>query len=78
MPKYLAVTHRWFVDSKGFHVKEFEAENDDIAERERLVINDRLAENFKHASTKLIRLEPDLRISPRRLTWRERLTGKIT
>ena len=51
---YIIVFHTWFVDSKGFKVVRFEAENDEAVEAEALRIKARIEGTFKNVAFAII------------------------
>ena len=79
MRKYLFITHRWFMESKGFDAVEVhECASEDEAYDKACQIRGYKEEQFNHAATKYVEIEPNTRILVnRRLTLGERITGKI-
>lgn len=78
MPRFIAVIHSWFMDSEGFEVHELEATYADSAELEARRLTQIGQSNFKRRAFQLIEISSNERISPRKLTWRERLTGRLS
>ena len=75
--RFLVVTHEWFVDSKGFDVQEVEADSLAQAITEGIVIQYRKAGAMNHCAFKVVAVEDHERLASRKLTWAERLTGKL-
>lgn len=78
-PRFLIVVHCWFVHSLGFSVEEFvgtKAEAQARADRVFAEAN----EPFENAAVRLIELQSGERLPepPRKLTWWERITGRIS
>ncbi len=75
--KFIAVFHGWFVDDKGFEVKELEANDLEDAYKQAIVLKHKRETTFKHIAFKVIPIEDSEIFMPRKLTWKERITGKI-
>lgn len=75
--RYIGVFHYWFIQSKGHEAIEL---GDDL-QRARELADHHLAnttDNFKSGGYAIVRIGKGERLlKPRKLTWRERLTGKI-
>ncbi|WP_144409437.1 hypothetical protein [Martelella endophytica] len=78
MKHYVAVIHSWFISSKGFEVFDIDAENEEAAwsvAKSRCYDAD---STFNHAAVTVIEIGPDERSgSSLRLTWKERISGKL-
>ncbi|UVE47571.1 hypothetical protein KS461_09865 [Pseudomonas chlororaphis] len=75
MSRFIAVFHYWFVDSKGFKVLELEGDQCRADEQAAKILRD-TAETFNRGDYTLVEID-DREHLPRRLTWRERITGRI-
>jgi len=75
--KFLTIFHGWFVNDKGFEVKELEAKDIEDAYTQATVLKYKRETTFKHISFKVIPIEDSDIFMPRKLTWKERITGKI-
>ncbi|CAI8885390.1 DUF2188 domain-containing protein [Pseudomonas donghuensis] len=76
MIRYIAVIHGWHVESKGFDVHELSATNRQAADDEACLLAARRDATFDRTAYVVVEVD-DREHLPRRLTWRERLTGKI-
>lgn len=76
MARYIAVIHGWFVSSNGFSTHELKAEDEDSAHREAIVLMHSRMNTFNHCAYEVIEIS-QRECLPRRLSWRERLTGKL-
>lgn len=76
--RYIAVVHSWFVHSKGFEVRELEVTNDKDAKTQADAFAHEVSEDFKSTAVVLLKIGAGERIfKPRRLTWKERILGRI-
>lgn len=78
MAKFLIVQHNWFMDSLGFSVKVIEATDENTAKG--IADSDafRAQNTFRKTACKVIPLAEGQEIArSRKLTWKERITGKI-
>ncbi|KQQ60097.1 hypothetical protein ASF84_05135 [Pseudomonas sp. Leaf127] len=75
MRRYIAVIHGWHVSSKGFNVHELKADTLENAEKEACWLKEQRDRPFDRCAYVVIEIEPEERLA-RRLTWRERLTGR--
>lgn len=85
--RFIAVVHRWFVSSKGFVVKELSATNKQEADAEAALLFRAHQSDFTKADVCLVELrtgeklplppQPRKRVAGDKLTWRERITGRI-
>lgn len=78
MPRFIAVVHTWFHDSKGFEVHELESTYRDAAELESHRITERGRDTFNSRAFCLLEILSSERLTERKLTWKERLTGRLT
>lgn len=76
--RFVAIVHRWHVHSKGFIVEEIEAASEDEAREKADALAHRLDQPFYSAAVYLLSIGNQIVVKPRRLTWRERLTGRAT
>lgn len=75
MSRFIAVFHEWHVHSRGFDVVQLEALDQRQAEMEAALIH-RGRRGFYSNDFTLVEIDNREHL-PRRLTWRERLTGRI-
>ena len=75
--KYVVVLHSWFVDCEGFKVEEIEAEDENAAYREAVFLKHKMERSHKSVAFKIVPIGDTEKFMPRKLTWRERLTGRI-
>ncbi|MHC2148305.1 hypothetical protein [Pseudomonas sp. 210_17 TE3656] len=68
--------HGWHVHSNGFNVHQLLATNYDEAQKEACWLNDQRDAPFDRCAYVVVEIDGREHL-PRRLTWRERLTGKI-
>lgn len=76
MSRFIAVVHGWHVQSKGFDVHELCASNPESADDEACLLAARRDAAFDRTAYVVVEIDDHERLT-RRLTWRERLTGKI-
>lgn len=76
MSRFIAVIHGWHVDSKGFDVHQLAATSQTAADDEACLLAARRDAAFDRTAYVVVEID-DREHLPRRLTWRERLTGKI-
>ncbi|MBM1184156.1 hypothetical protein [Pseudomonas lundensis] len=76
MSRFIAVIHGWHVDSKGFDVHQLQAAKADDAEREACWIKEQRDRTFDRCAYVVVEID-DREHLPRRLTWRERITGRL-
>lgn len=75
---YIAVFHRWFSsNSEGFHVELIDAASLKEAELIADAKSYRRSSYHCHVACKLIALREGQQLADRKLTWRERITGKL-
>lgn len=75
--RYVAVVHSWFVHSKGFEVKEIEASTEENAQMVADAFAHQVGNDFKSTAVLLLKIGQERIIKPRRLTWKERILGRI-
>lgn len=75
--RYVAVVHSWFVHSKGFEVKEIEASTEKEAQTHADAFAHQVGDDFKSTAVILLKIGKERIIEPRRLTWKERISGRI-
>lgn len=76
MSRFVGVVHGWHVDSKGFDVHQLKATTKDQAEDEALLLAARRDATFDRTACVVVEID-DREHFPRKLTWRERITGKL-
>ena len=76
MSRFIAVIHGWHVESKGFDVHELAARAQQAADDEACLLAARRDAAFDRTAYVVVEVD-DSEHLPRRLTWRERLTGRI-
>jgi hypothetical protein len=76
MSRFIAVVHGWHVESNGFDVHELAARTERGADDEACRLAARRDTAFDRTAYVVVEIGDRERL-PRRLTWRERLTGKI-
>lgn len=74
--RFIAVIHGWHVDSKGFDVHELKAETMEDAQKEACWLSSQRDRAFDRCAYLVIEIGQSERLT--RLSWRERLTGKLT
>lgn len=77
MAEFVAVIHGWFMDSNGFSVERIDAETEGDARAAAEAMAHRSASTFNRTAVQLLVLGEKTLLAPRRLTWKERLTGWI-
>lgn len=77
MSRYIAVIHGWHVESNGFTVCELQQRDRSSADDEACLLAARRDRAFDRTAYTVIEID-DREHLPRRLTWRERITGKIS
>lgn len=77
MSRYLAVIHAWHVESKWFQTHELKSQDPKSAEGEAALLAMKAQGTCRSADYHLIELADRDCLMPRRLTWRERLTGTL-
>jgi hypothetical protein len=75
--RYVAVVHSWFIHSKGFEIKEIEASTEDDAQMVADAFAHQVGDDFKSTAVLLLKIGEQRIIQPRRLTWKERISGRI-
>lgn len=77
MSRFIIVIHGWHVSSNGFDVIELEAPSKDAAEEKAAWLTQQREQAFDKCAYKVIELQQGEHVA-RPLTWRERITGRIT
>ena len=75
-PRFIAVVHTWFTSSYGFQVYELTSRTAEEADIQAALLYRKHNEPMVHAAVKVIEIKHNETIG-RRLTWWERLTGRI-
>ena len=76
--RYVFITHSWFMQSKGWHVKESKAKTYNEAENEAKIMMVDSKEGLLHIDYMIIEIGENERLNKKnKLTFKERLTGKI-
>lgn len=71
--RFLVVRHNWFMDSDGWNLHEIEADTFADAEEKAFMIQAMHDSRFSKCGTYVL----GEYMRPRKLTWMERLTGKL-
>jgi hypothetical protein len=74
--RFIAIIHGWHVYSNGFNVHQIDALSLTEAEKEACWLKEQREGDFDRCAYAVVEID-DREHLPRRLTWRERLTGKI-
>lgn len=77
MQKFVAVYHKWFVGSEGFCEEIIEAKDFEEAS---LIADGRCfrkSSTFTRCAVHLVDAEVRYNPKPRKLTWKERFTGRV-
>lgn len=77
MTRFVAVIHRWHVDSKGFTAHDLSATDRKNAEGEAAVLARNAEGNCRSADYHVVEIGESELLLPRQLTWKERLTGRM-
>lgn len=77
MSRFIAVVHTWFHDSKGFEVHDLGSSRN-VAELDAHRITEKGRDAFNCRAFCLLEIHDSERITERKLTWKERLTGRLT
>lgn len=75
MSRFIALVHGWHVESNVFDIRELKAQRIHDAEREACWLKHLRDATFDTSAYVVVEID-DREQLPRRLTWRERLTGK--
>lgn len=76
MSRFIAVIHGWHVHSNGFNVHQLNAKRLQDAEQEACWLKHQRDADFDRCAYVVVEVD-DREHLPRRLNWRERLTGRI-
>lgn len=74
--RFVAVIHGWHVHSNGFNVHQLQAITLEQANKEACWLSNQRDAAFDRCAWVVVEIE-DREHLPRRLTWRERLTGRL-
>lgn len=78
MPRFIAVVHGWFISSNGFNVHALKATDKAEAHKEATLLSHQRDSTFDKCAFVVIEIDEIERLKgSRKLTWRERLTGRI-
>lgn len=77
MSRFIAVIHRWHVDSKGFRVYDLAQQEKGVAEAQAALLAMNNQDTCQNADYTLVEIGDRECLLPRRLTWKERLTGVL-
>jgi hypothetical protein len=78
MSRFIAVIHGWHVDSNGFNVHEIDATTKQEAVEKAAYLTMQRQDTFDKCACVVVEIKPEETIKrPRKLTWRERLTGRV-
>lgn len=75
--RFLIVTHKWFVSSYGFNVKEVEAKNLSEAHKAGVLVKHDEEGDMRKCAFDVIALEDQEVLASRKLTIMERLKGRL-
>lgn len=75
MARYIAVLHGWFVNSNGFDVHELKSTDREMAYDEAVLLKHKRESTFNKCAFTVVEIADNERL-PRKLTLRERLTGR--
>lgn len=75
--KFIAVIHNWFIDSKGFDVIKLDSSSLEQAKTEASSIAHNKSNLFNTTACVVLEIDDDKILGPRKLTWCERLTGRL-
>lgn len=77
MEKYILVVHKFFVHSLGFDIIEIDAKDEDDAYQKKYAYLGMHNNDTDHYAATVIKIRETETIKPRRLTLKERFTGRI-
>lgn len=77
MSKFIIVIHGWHVSSNGFTVHEVEADSIEEAQKEGALLCYRREKAFDKCAYRVIEIGERQVVKPRKLTFIERITGRI-
>lgn len=77
MSRFIAVIHRWHVDSKGFTAHAPLATVRKVAEGEAAVLARNAEGTCQRADYHVVEIGESELLLPRQLTWKERWTGRL-
>ncbi|MNF81159.1 hypothetical protein D3C84_634180 [compost metagenome] len=76
MSRFIAVIHGWHVHSNGFNVHDLDSPALAEAQKEACWLKNQREDSFDKCAYVVVEID-DAEHLPRRLTWRERLTGTL-
>ncbi|WP_278495566.1 hypothetical protein [Pantoea vagans] len=78
MSRFLAVIHGWHVHSNGFNVHQIDATNEQQAAEKAAYLTMQRQGKFDECAYVLVEIESEEAIKqPRKLSWRERISGRM-
>ena len=79
MSRFIAVIHGWHVHSNGFNVHQIDATNEQEAAEKAAYLTMQRQGKFDECAYVLVEIDSEEAIKqPRKLTWRERITGRVS
>jgi hypothetical protein len=79
MSRFIAVIHGWHVHSNGFDVHQINATDKQEAAEKAAFLTMQRQGKFDECAYVLVEIQPEDAIKqPRKLTWRERFTGRVS
>ncbi|WP_312041185.1 hypothetical protein [Pantoea eucalypti] len=78
MSRFIAVIHGWHVHSNGFDVHQIDATSQQEAAEKAAYLTMQRQGKFDECAYVLMEIQSEEAVKqPRRLTWRERITGSV-
>ncbi|MEN4561777.1 hypothetical protein [Pantoea agglomerans] len=78
MSRFIAVIHGWHVHSNGFNVHQIDAANEQEAAEKAAYLTMQRQAKFDECAYVLVEIQSEEAIKqPRKLSWRERFTGRV-
>lgn len=78
MSRFITVIHGWHVHSNGFDVHQIEANTQQEAAEKAAYLTMQRQGKFDECAYVLVEIQSEEAIKqPRKLTWRERITGRV-
>jgi len=76
--RFIAVIHGWHVHSNGFNVHQIDATDKQEAAEKAAFLTVQRQNKFDECAYVLVEIKPGEEMKrPRKLTWRERITGRF-
>jgi capsular polysaccharide biosynthesis protein len=75
--KFVIITHQYFMTHIAWKTEVVETTSIKEAEVQAGYINNNLSTQFKHADTAIIEIDNCEQISMAKLTWKQRITGRL-